>query len=237
MCPRRPHLVLFLSNEATDSENSRSFIQDDGRLHYRPKAGTDRVFTFDESITKSLDSLSAIENQHRVRWRWEMPLRGIAYQVGQQDSSTLSTVTLVCSKESLPQAHLFAEVMREFLCKTAPAPKLQVLLRDGSGGVRIEPLDAGATPKYDAESSWDFEDFNGLIEGLYGLIAAMGEQGIAENQIIIDVTGGQKTTSIAGASITINREVVIQYIQTNNKHEPRGYDVIHPTGETPGFGT
>ena len=238
-CPHRPHLVLFLSPEVADVSNGPA-VHKDGKLHFLSRsANIDTMVNFTESVAKNLDVLDKIEREEsrknmKVRWRWEMPLRGIAYQIGRQDSPKLETVTLVCSEKSLPQAHLFANVMREFLGETAPAPKLQLLLCNDSG-VRIESLDLASPQESAPELGWDFEDFNALIDGLYGFIAVMSKQGIAENQIILDVTGGQKPTSIAAASITINREVVIQYIQTNNKHEPRGYDVIHPTGETPGL--
>ncbi len=47
-----------------------------------------------------------------------------------------------------------------------------------------------------------------------------------EEDIIIDVTGGQKTTSIAGAVITLNSQVSFQYVQTNEPYKIMAYDVM-----------
>jgi hypothetical protein len=48
-----------------------------------------------------------------------------------------------------------------------------------------------------------------------------------ERDIIIDVTGGFKTTSIAGASITFNSQVTFQYVQTLPPNEVYAYDVVY----------
>jgi hypothetical protein len=48
-----------------------------------------------------------------------------------------------------------------------------------------------------------------------------------EQDIIIDVTGGVKTASIAGASITFNTQVTFQYVQTFPPYEVYAYDVVY----------
>lgn len=52
------------------------------------------------------------------------------------------------------------------------------------------------------------------------------EEKISEEDIIIDVTGGQKTTSIAGALVTLNSQVTFQYVQTNEPYNVVAYDVV-----------
>jgi hypothetical protein len=46
------------------------------------------------------------------------------------------------------------------------------------------------------------------------VIEAAKNEHLADRDIMIDVTGGQKTASIAGASVTLNNDVVFQYVQT-----------------------
>lgn len=76
----------------------------------------------------------------------------------------------------------------------------------------------------------DFEDVDGLITAFNKAIAAFKEEGIAERAIIIDITGGQKPVSIAGAVVTLNKNVTFQYVQTipdeSGKHKILAYDVI-----------
>ena len=49
---------------------------------------------------------------------------------------------------------------------------------------------------------------------------------MSERDIMIDVTGGIKTASIAGASITFNSQVMFQYVQTQPPYEVYAYDVL-----------
>ncbi|MFA7061722.1 MAG: hypothetical protein WC156_13005 [Pedobacter sp.] len=72
----------------------------------------------------------------------------------------------------------------------------------------------------------DFEDFTNLQAAIIeGLNLMRRDYGIEEEDIIIDVTGGQKTTSIAGAAVTLNRRVAFQYVQTNPPFEVWEYDL------------
>ena len=74
----------------------------------------------------------------------------------------------------------------------------------------------------------EFEDFNALHRCLRGIISQEKKDAdLKDEDIVIDVTGGQKTTSIAGATITFNTRVTFQYVQTRHPFEVYAYDVIH----------
>jgi hypothetical protein len=45
-------------------------------------------------------------------------------------------------------------------------------------------------------------------------VSVCEKEGYDEDDIIIDVTGGFKTASIAGAMVTLNRHVCFQYVGT-----------------------
>lgn len=61
----------------------------------------------------------------------------------------------------------------------------------------------------------DFEDFHSLISCIRKEIEKLKDK-FSEDDIIIDVTGGQKTTSIAAASVTmVNHKLKFQYVKTN----------------------
>lgn len=71
-----------------------------------------------------------------------------------------------------------------------------------------------------------FEDLEKLLEIISNAIRKLKEEhGMEEKDIIIDVTGGQKTTSIAGAVVTFNSNVTFQYVQTNKPYKIMAYDV------------
>lgn len=71
----------------------------------------------------------------------------------------------------------------------------------------------------------DFEDFDKLVNCLKQLIKKIREMGIQEKDIIIDITGGKKTASIAGAMVTLNTRVTFQYVDTEPPFKIWAYDV------------
>lgn len=73
----------------------------------------------------------------------------------------------------------------------------------------------------------DFEKFDQLrsaIEQGAHMMTA-GEFRIDEEDVIIDVTGGFKTASIAGAVVTLNRSLAFQYVQTYAPFDVIEYDL------------
>lgn len=77
----------------------------------------------------------------------------------------------------------------------------------------------------------DFENFHEVMDQLERAIRRCASQ-FALSDMVIDVTGGQKTTSIAGALTTLDkRELDLQYVPTGPaaKRGPKGYRVSTPT--------
>lgn len=76
----------------------------------------------------------------------------------------------------------------------------------------------------------DFEDFDGLTNAFNKAIAEFKLEGISEKHIIIDITGGQKPASIAGAIVTLDKNVTFQYVQPkpdkSGKYKVLAYDAI-----------
>jgi hypothetical protein len=73
----------------------------------------------------------------------------------------------------------------------------------------------------------DFEDLNEVMNALEKAIALARREGYSQDEdMVIDVTGGQKTTSIAGALKTLDRrDLIFQYIPTDTSSAglPRAY--------------
>jgi CRISPR-associated protein (Cas_Cas02710) len=63
----------------------------------------------------------------------------------------------------------------------------------------------------------DFEDLDAVMAGLKDAVSWLEARGLPRREILIDVTGGQKTASIAGALMSLNNRVNIQYVQTFGK--------------------
>lgn len=76
-----------------------------------------------------------------------------------------------------------------------------------------------------AHDSPSFEDFDGLVKAVRSILRG-SLRDVPREQIVLDVTGGQKVTSIAGAALTMNSELCFQYVQTNPPCDTLLYDVI-----------
>ena len=72
----------------------------------------------------------------------------------------------------------------------------------------------------------DFENFNALTKELRVITASLRSGGLEASQILVDVTGGQKVTSIAGAVLTVSNELRFQYVQTNAPFDSVPYDLV-----------
>jgi hypothetical protein len=80
--------------------------------------------------------------------------------------------------------------------------------------------------------SVEFEDFDGLVSAIRGLLAKE-LRGRQPARIGVDITGGQKVASIAGAALTMNRELRIQYVQTNDPFEAVTYQLFFDNPPSP----
>jgi len=77
----------------------------------------------------------------------------------------------------------------------------------------------------------DFEDIEALQTRFDHWIEHFRAQGIAEPDIILDATGGQKTTSIAAALTTLRwNRIEFQYVQTRKPNNVLGFNLAVDTG-------
>jgi hypothetical protein len=109
---------------------------------------------------------------------------------------------------------------------------VQVLAKENNQPVLID------CPKARISSGgWEFERFNDLSRAVQHLLGIyLKEKKVDEDQIMIDFTGGQKVTSVVAASVTFNRKIKAQYVQTNSPWNVVSYDILFGSSETGGLG-
>jgi hypothetical protein len=161
-----------------------------------------------------------------VRWSWEMPLRAIRHHMGR-----LESVTLICSKESCPQVPLFLGICRKY--NELQNVKFYTLAQKVH---RTELICLSSPDMVSAYQGLDFESFDELSRSLWILLKEFKKRGYFEYETMIDFTGGQKVTSVVAATMTFNREIKAQYIQTNSPWDVLSYDVTLGFSDTGRFG-
>lgn len=206
---RRKSIILFLSNIDEKFEKTQ---------------GIPPGLQLSSDI--DIDIAHIEEHKQKIKWAWEMPLRAIRHH-----GDKLETLALICSKKSILQVNLFLRICMNY--EKMKGVMFNVLC-DNDGTLQL--IDARSIGDYTEIKGFDFESFDQLSNATWKLIQELKKKGYSEKDIMIDVTGGQKPTSIVGASITFNRNIKAQYVQTNPPWDVLSYDVILGSPDTSGLG-
>ncbi len=137
-------------------------------------------------------------------WPWQQVLRAI-----RPHARTLRYVCPIGSKDGSAEQLEMAEALI--------SPYLPL-------GARVVTVKRGV----------DFDDVSDVMDALRAAIedlttrvdSRLGKR-LREEDVVVDVTGGMKPTSIAGALITLSSNVTFQYVHTNREDEVWEYDLLH----------
>ena len=159
-----------------------------------------KMNSFEDNLDKDIVTMQRIGDRLIWRWNWLQLLRGV-----RPHAEMVERVRLAGSsgeRGSFKHLELCEKLLRRYL------PDKTIITRH---------------PR-----KVDFEDFNGLARELRDIVTEEKKVGMTDEDIIIDITGGQKTTSIAGSSITFTTRVTFQYVSTQPpRYEVYAYDVVH----------
>lgn len=174
------------------------------------------------------------------RHNWRMPCEAVAYHL-QMPRMRLKKVILIGSADRQRDdgtidygTNIYDDVMK---------PWLQQLINDCGAEAEVltlgeleilpRPYKPGKGYSVDLDKGMDFENLELVSWLLYDLYRALKDKkGYAEKDILVDVTGGQKINTVAGAIFAVlvpKRR--FQYVSTIN-YEVRSYDA---TLEVPDF--
>lgn len=161
-----------------------------------------------------MDVANGIDGQGEssTKFNWLQLLRGLL-----PHAKTVKQVCLVPSRESIRYVSECGHLLRPYL--SAPGASLDCLVkRRNDAGNTVFALVAPdvAQSNQSQYSALDEEDVEELVEG-YSWYIREGCQGgnnnFSKNEIIIDVTGGMRQATIAGAIVTLNNEARFQYVK------------------------
>ncbi|MBU0567264.1 hypothetical protein KJ693_06480 [bacterium] len=156
-----------------------------------------------DSLEKDIESLDAFDK--KARWNWQQLLRGLT-----PHKEDLQTVYLIGSKDG------------QIPGSWHDLDNVENLIKRYFSEAEIKKLD----------SPVDFEDFDEIMTAVIKAISWTKEKGISDKDIVVDITGGQKTASIAGAVVTMNKKVTFQYVQTSFPCQVLAYDVRALSGDS-----
>ena len=152
-----------------------------------------------------LGSIVDYSNGHTNRFPWQQAMRAIARHIVDDRPPEVVVATSTESWVDLPD-----------------------FLKIADGFLAPYRVDNAAEPWRGKLSDWgapvDFEDFEAVTGKLRALIAQKKREG--RRSICVDITGGQKTFSAAATLVTVNDDIVISYVRTENTLDVRMYNIV-----------
>lgn len=160
-------------------------------------------------------------------WSWEMPLRGISHH-----AESLKSIFLICSPQSIVQADKFMALLYRYRKSGQLAATVYVAERQEDAYAISQ-----ANGPIAGSHGIDFENLEQIKKAIDAVIGHLVTAGnAASHDLIVDITGGQKVTSIVAASMTFNREIPMQYVQTGGLNKVIAYDLDFKGKDTGAIG-
>lgn len=172
-----------------------------------------------ETVQATLVEEIAFLNQAKAghpNWSWEMLLRAIEPHMGE-----LELIVLICSDTTIRIANDLVAVLRRF----SETKDLRVVIwaKSTSPQARFEAIETFVPEQ--GLAGYDFEDLRQLAPAFEALFDDLARRGFDYEDIMLDFTGGQKTSSVLCACATFNRELRAQYVQTGGQWKAISYDL------------
>jgi hypothetical protein len=156
-----------------------------------------------------------IEVRNRLKASWRMPLEAIAHH-----RPRLEALVLIPSKDSGTSLDGTWRCMEDFqsLVRTLCDPQKP----------KISSL-AELTANQRWKNGVDFENAQELVDSIGETYQALNQADLEDHEIMVDVTGGQKPSSIAGAAVSLERGGRrFQYVSPKG-YKLRAYDITYRT--------
>lgn len=215
----RKALLLFVSAD------KRLIQAEDGRWVILPKKSGDpaKVTPILEQDTNS--SLSPHERLNQIidrcptdePWRWQQNLRAIQPHLKPEnpgEAPPLRYIYLIGShgaNGSFPRLPQFVKFLKDVLPDSVD---IRIAFAHSTPTSELTP-EAALKLAEDPKCAPDFTSFDELIEFIENLVnRILAKDNMKHSDIVVDISGGQKTASVAGAAATMKSNLIIQYIES-----------------------
>jgi hypothetical protein len=230
-----PQVRGFTQTTAVDSEESYE-IDPAPHAMIRDRGGNPKSHPEDK-ICELSGGAGELENDinkliaSNIYWNWHQQLRALRCMPNIESVYLLGSPDADAYKREIPNAEgQYPEYAPGFRQKPGSGKGSYDYLKLCQAFLKPY-LTAGTATRTPVIIRWsppvDFENFNDITRELRTIISRLSKkQGLKPNEIIVDVTGGQKVVSIAGAVLTVNNELRFQYVQTNEPFATVPYDLV-----------
>ncbi|MBK8175231.1 MAG: hypothetical protein IPK66_08215 [Rhodospirillales bacterium] len=149
---------------------------------------------------------------------WRMPAEAIAHHSGWLreivviPSCTIESITGGKRQGTCDEFERFVKLFGSMFLDRSTAPRIRSL------------HELTGKPAYAA--GIDFENATALVQAVHDAYEALNREGLHDRHIIVDITGGQKPPTVAGAMVALSENRECQYV---SMHDMRilAYDFIY----------
>ena len=151
------------------------------------------------------------EARKKVRGSWRMPIEAIAYHLDQLDRVVILPSSDAPGREdgTFRELDRFRETVRWLV-----------------GPAKSFPLVSSRELGLPEDKGVDFENARDLVDALNRAFFWLYEQGLEDHEILVDITGGQKIPTVAGAAVALGERRQFQYLSTR-VYKVRAYDITY----------
>ncbi len=223
--PQKPLLDELMKNESDSAEKSEAqhAVYKARLLKTLARIGSD-VFA-NQIEQKTVETLFGPLN-------WLMPVLAIRHHLLAKPSR-LERIIIMPSADTSDKryfgTHHLDEIFRDYIkdCLKNTHPKVEV---DRIADVMNADLKVSIGAKQTTINlalGVPFDSIEAVLEGLYQLIETLRKEGLSDDDMLIDITGGLATNSVAGAIVSIlARSRRFQYVDTNT-YSVRTFNLTH----------
>ena len=157
----------------------------------------------------------------KIRESWRMPVEGVAIHYPKIER------LIVFTSSDYVTDPLKKSIDEGSYKQYAEFKLLVERLFEGTGrNVKVTDLCKFLKGRKEFETGVDFEDAHALVDALVAVYRELHREKYQNKEIMVDVTGGPKVTTVAGAAVVLGKDQVFQYISTRD-HTPRAFDVTY----------
>ena len=179
---------------------SKSIPNVDIEINDRPKVAKALVLFLSRNDSDEEEILKFKTIDESGKNNYRMPLKAIDYH-----KKELEKIIIVCSEQSFGNKDKFLKCVQNLF------------------GKRLADI-------VNEQYINDFEDAKSVYEFLENIYNELKKEDFKENDIVFDVTGGQKAVSIAGAMFAIPNDRHLQYVSTSD-YTVKHYDLTYMQNE------
>lgn len=172
----------------------------------------DMTWLTQEQKEEMQNSILQEEVRKRFEGPWRMPIEAVAYHLDRLDKIVIFPSSDSPGRDdgTFRNLDLFKRVVQRFV-------------GDKKQGLQLVGL-------HELNSQWnvgvDFENAQALVNALDRAFDWLHTQHIKDYDIMVDITGGQKVPTVAGAAVALGEGRRFQYVSTRD-YKVRTYDITY----------